>query len=173
MTRGSRILLGHISGAHGVRGDVLVQSYTERPEDIASYGPLLDDTGTRAFSLEVVRSTPRGIIARIPSVADRTAAEALKGTSLYVHRDRLPETPPEEFYVADLIGLAAVSPDGAAVGEVIAVQNYGAGDLLEIRLAGGQKTELIPFTAAFVPEVDVPGGRLAVVPPVATEDEEA
>lgn len=173
MTAEDRILLGHIAGAHGVRGDILVQSYADKPEDIAAYGALTDEAGARAFVLQVLRATPKGIIAHVSGIDDRLAAEALKGTRLYVRRDRLPRTAPGEFYLADLIGLAAVSPEGAAIGEVIAVQNYGAGDLLEIRLADGGKTEFVPFTSACVPAIDVAAGRVMVVPPVAALDEEA
>lgn len=166
-----RILLGKICGAHGVRGDVLVQSYTARPEDIAGYGPFTDESGTRTFTLAVVRTTAKGVIAHLEGVDDRTAAEALEGTGLYIARVQLPETAAEEFYLADLVGLRAVTPEGAAIGEVIGVQNYGAGDILEIRLPDNGSTQLIPFTTAFVPSVDVAGGRIVVVRPVVAEDE--
>jgi len=166
-----RILVGAIAGAHGVRGDVLVQSYTEKPEDIVGYAPLTDESGMRSLELAAVRVTAKGLIARERGINDRAAAEALKGTLLYVDRSKLPATGAEEFYLADLIGRRAVSPEGAMLGEVSGVQNYGAGDLLEIRLSGG-KTELIPFSTAFVPSVDVAGGRVVIVPPAVIEDKE-
>lgn len=169
----SRILLGRIVAAHGIRGDVLVASFTQRPEDIAAYGALSDAAGTRAFRLRVVRVTAKGVVARIEGVGDRSAAEALRGAELWIDRARLPAADANEFYHADLIGLAAVSPTGAVVGRVVGVENYGAGDLLDIRLEGTGRTELVPFTGAFVPEVDVAGGRLVVrMPDEAAEDDD-
>jgi 16S rRNA processing protein RimM len=158
---GSRILLGRIAGAHGIRGEVLIKTFTELPEDIAAYGPLDDGRG-HALRIEAVRVTPRGVVARLAGIADRTAAEALKGASLYVDRERLPAPGEGEFYYADLIGLAAVTPDGHPLGEVVAVHNHGAGDLLELRLAGTGKTELVAFTDAFVPELDLAARRVVV-----------
>jgi 16S rRNA processing protein RimM len=160
----ARILLGRITGAHGTRGDVVIHTYTRVAEDIGAYGPLSDAAGTRRFEIESARTTSKGVVARIAGVADRTAAEALKGVELFVPRDRLPAAAEGEFYHADLIGLSAVDPSGSAIGEIVAVANYGAGDLLEIRLAGG-KIELIPFTEACVPEVDVAARRAVVVMP--------
>jgi 16S rRNA processing protein RimM len=158
---GKRILLGRIAGAHGIRGEVLVKTFTARPGDIAAYGPLDDGRG-RVLRIEDVRATSRGVVARIAGIADRTAAEALKGAPLYVDRDRLPPPGKGEFYHADLIGLAAVAPDGRPLGEVVAVHNHGAGDLLELRLADDGKTELVAFTDAFVPEVDLAASRVVV-----------
>jgi 16S rRNA processing protein RimM len=159
---GKRILLGRIAAAHGIRGEVLVKAFTERPEDIAAYGPL-DDGGGRTFKLKVVRVTPKGdVVARVAGIGDRTAAAALKGVALYVARDRLPPPDDGQFYHADLIGLAAVDPEGRPVGEVIAVYNHGAGDLLEVRLADTGNTELVAFTDAFVPEVDLKSRRVVV-----------
>lgn len=167
-----RILLGRIGAAHGIRGDVLVASFTEPPESIASYGPLWDSSGTRTFRIHVVRVTAKGVIVRIDGVADRTAAEALRGTELWIERARLPAAEANEFYHVDLIGLRAVAPDGGIVGRVVAVENYGAGDLLDIRLEGTSRTELVPFTDAFVPEVDVAGGRVVVRIPEEAPDED-
>jgi 16S rRNA processing protein RimM len=159
------ILLGHISTAQGIRGEVVIKSYTADPEDIAAYGPLLDETGTRAFVITVVRVTKKGVIARIGGVSDRNAAEALRGAKLYIPRDRLPETEEDEVYHADLIGLEAVTTDGEVVGEIIAVQNFGAGDLLEIRLAGQRRTEFVPLDAHFVPQIDMDTGKVTIVMP--------
>jgi len=161
---GRRVLLGHIAGAHGVRGDVLIKAHTAAPESIAAYGLLEDETG-RKLEVNLERVTAKGVIARIAGVADRTAAEKLKGVKLYVAREQLPETAAGEFYHADLIGLAAVDLAGAPVGRIVAVENFGAGDLLEIRLEGAHRTELLPFTDAFVPEVDLARGRVVVVLP--------
>jgi 16S rRNA processing protein RimM len=166
------VLLGHIAGAHGVCGEVLIKSYTDPPEHIAAYGPLTDETGTRAFTIKIVRVTAKGVVARLEGVTDRTAAEALKGLRLYVGREQLPEAGIDEFYHADLIGLTAVSPEGKTVGTVVALQNYGAGDLLEIRLEGSRRTELVPFTNAFVPDVDIAGGRVVIAQPTAGAETE-
>jgi len=160
-----RILLGRIAGPHGIRGDVVIETYTGEPQDIAAYGPLNTEEGTRQLHISVVRVTPKGVIARVAGVGDRTAAETLKGLKLYVDRDRLPAAKKDEFYQTDLVGLKADDRDGQHIGIVAAVQNYGAGDLLEIRLEGKSKTELVPFTDAFVPLVDIAGGRVIVAMP--------
>ena len=158
---GKRILLGRIAAAHGIRGEVLIKTFTERPEDIGAYGPLDDGRG-RALKVKVMRVTPKGVVARIEGIADRNGAEALRGTSLLVDRDRLPAPDDGTFYHADLIGLAAVDPEGSPLGEVVGVHNHGAGDLLELRLAGTGKAELVAFTDAFVPEVDLAARRIVV-----------
>lgn len=160
------ILLGHVAGAHGIRGEVLVKTYTGAPADIAAYGPLTDATGTKSYKLKVVRVTPKGVIARVQGVADRNAAEALKGTALHVARAAMGEPQAGEYYYSDLIGLAAVSPDGAAIGTIKAVENFGAGDLLEIAFAGSGKTEFIAFTDANVPTVDIAACRVIVIIPI-------
>jgi len=167
-----RILLGRIAGAHGIRGEVVIHTYTGAAKDISAYGPLSDETGTRTFRIASARVTAKGVVARLAGVADRTAAEALKGVALYVDRGRLPPATEGEFYHADLIGLVAVDPVGKPIGEIVAVQNYGAGDLLEVRVAGRAKTELVPFTDAFVPEVDIAAGRAVIVLPQASDEEE-
>jgi 16S rRNA processing protein RimM len=161
-----RILLGQIAGAHGIRGDVLVRTFTGKPAAIASYGPLTDATGTKSFKLRVVRVTDKGIVARVEGVNDRNGAEVLRGQELFVDRAKLPAPAETEYYHADLIGLAAVTEDGRELGRVVAIQNFGAGDLVEIQLAGTKATDLIPFTNANVPNVDLAGGRMTVIPPV-------
>jgi 16S rRNA processing protein RimM len=167
-----RILLGQITGAHGIRGDVIVRTHTADPADIAAYGPLTDKDGANPLSLTVIRVSDKGVIARVKGVADRNGAEALKGRELFVARAKLPKTSDAEYYHADLIGLEAVTEDGQPYGRVIAVQNFGAGDLLEIRSNDGRNMEFIPFTNACVPEVDLALGRLIVVPPVMTGEQE-
>ena len=157
----AHICLGQITGAHGIRGEVRVRSFTARAEDVAAYGTLADETGTRNFALKVTGMARGAVRARIDGVADRNAAEALKGTRLFVDRDKLPEPEADEFYQADLVGLAARRADGTPVGRIVAVQNFGAGDTLEIAPdAGG--TFYVPFTADAVPEVDVAAGRVVI-----------
>ena len=168
----TRILLGRITDAHGIRGDVIVHSYAEVAEDIAAYGPLSDKAGTRTFALKIVRVTPKGVVAHIKGLTDRNAAEALKGTELYVARDKLPKTAEDEFYHSDLIGLMAFSPDGNQIGRVVSVQNFGAGELIEIALQGTAKTEFVQFSDAFVPEIDIKAGRLVVILPEAGDGDE-
>jgi 16S rRNA processing protein RimM len=167
--RGKRILLGRIAGAHGVRGEVLIRSYTAESHNIASYGPLSDEHGNRSFEITKLRVTRKGVVARLKGVEDRASAEALAGLDLYAARERLPATAEGEFYYADLIGLAAVDTNGAPIGTIVGVHNYGAGDIIEVRLTGSETTELVPFTAAFVPDVDIAEGRAVVVLPGSTE----
>jgi 16S rRNA processing protein RimM len=119
-----------------------------------------------------VRVTPKGVIARIKGVDDRNAAEALKSTALYVERSKLPKPDEDEFYHTDLIGLAAVSPDGAALGTIDRVLDFGAGTILEIKLTGIAKTELVPFTKACVPTVDLAARQVTVIVPETTLGEE-
>jgi 16S rRNA processing protein RimM len=165
------VLLGRIAGAHGIRGEVLIKSFTAAPEDIGAYGALSTADGSRVFEIASARTTNKGVVARLVGIADRNAAEALKGTDLYIARDRLPPASDGEFYHADLVGMTAVGPDGATLGEIVAVHDFGAGDLLEVRLAGKAKTELFPFTDAVVPEVNVAARRVTVVPPPESDDE--
>jgi 16S rRNA processing protein RimM len=160
-----RVLVGDIGRPQGLQGEVRIRSFTAEPASIADYGPLEDETGTRLFEIESLRVTPKTMSARIKGVTTREEAEALTGTRLYVPRTRLPEREEDEWYHTDLIGLAAQDEDGAEIGRVIAVYNFGAGDLLEIRPAGGGATVLMPFTRETVPEVDVEGGWLRIVPP--------
>jgi len=168
----SRILLGRIVGAHGIRGEVIIHSYAAVPEDVGAYGVLSDKTGTKTFKLSSVRAASKGVIARVAGVSDRNAAEALKGTELYVPRDKLPATQEGEFYVADLIGMTVVDRDGKAIGTVVDAPDFGAGSLLEIRKTGVAQTELVPFTDAYVPHVDLAARRVTVNPVVYAEDDE-
>ena len=165
MSDEKRICLGQITGAHGIRGEIRIRAHTEVPEDITAYGPLESEAGDRRFALSGVRPTKGGIIARVDGVGDRNQAEALKGALLYVDRDKLPEQGDGTWYHADLIGLVALDGRGAALGEIVAVPNYGAGDLLEIRPSDGGATVLVPFTEEVVPDVDLASGWLLVVPP--------
>lgn len=159
---GTSILVGRIGAAHGVRGEVRVKSYTSEPSAIAAYGPLHDESGSRSFEFEALRRVRDDLfVARFKGIADRRTAETLAHTGLYMPRDRLPPLAEEEFFHADLIGLAAETAEGAVLGTVVAVQNFGAGDVLEIAPPAGE-TLLVAFTRATVPLVDLAGGRLVV-----------
>lgn len=160
---GKRVCLGAFAGAHGVRGDVKVKSFTAAPEDVAAYGPVTTDDGRR-FTLTVVRAMKPGIVlARAREIGTREDAAALSGTLFYVDRAALPETEEDEFYLDDLVGLDAFTADGAPAGRVIAVHNFGAGDILELENAPNRKgAVLIPFTKESVPEIDAAAGRLVI-----------
>lgn len=167
------MLLGEFGRAHGLRGEVRLKSFTAEPAAIASYGPLLAEDGRR-FVLTGVRpagAAPDLLIARVEGVADRDAAERLNRTRLYAARAQLPAPAEDEFLAADLIGLAVADSGGAVVGKIVAVPNYGAGDLLEIAPAGGGATVLLPFTKAFVPVIDLAGGRVTIDAPEGLFDE--
>jgi 16S rRNA processing protein RimM len=159
------VLLGDIGRPQGLKGEVRIRSFTAEPGAIADYGALEDETGTRAIEIESLRTDAKGVVARIKGVATREGAEALTGTKLYVPRSRLPEQGEEEWYHSDLIGLAVVDQAEASLGTVVAIHNFGAGDLLEVRPAAGGPDVLVPFTRETVPEVDVEGGWLRMVPP--------
>lgn len=157
-----RVCLGEVVAAHGVRGDVKIKCFTRRPEGIAAYGPVADDAGRR-FDIRVRRSDGETAIAALSGVADRNAAEALRGTRLYVDRARLPEPGEDEFLAADLIGIAVSTQSGEAVGVVAAVQDFGAGSILEIIRDGGD-TIMVPFSRAAVVAIDPGAGRIVLDP---------
>jgi 16S rRNA processing protein RimM len=166
---GSRILMGVIGRPHGVRGLVRVTSYAD---DLTAYGPLSDAEGRRfvlRWSSEGVAEIAELVAGAEVKVTDRTAAEKLINTRLYVDRVRLPEPEDDEFYLADLIGLAAVDRNGAQLGTISAVHDYGAGASLEIEREDDQPL-LVPFTRACVPQVDVAGGRVVIEPPSFADD---
>jgi 16S rRNA processing protein RimM len=161
-----RVCLGQVAGAHGIRGEVRIRTFTEAPEAVADYGPLQDAGGTRTLVILSARPAKTGAIARIEGVASREDAEALRGTELWVDRAALPEQAGDgSYYHADLIGLVALSADGAALGQVVAVHNFGAGDLLEVRPATGGDTVLVPFTEQIVPDIDLQAGWMLMLPP--------
>jgi 16S rRNA processing protein RimM len=169
----SRILLGTITGAHGIRGEVVIKAYTQAPENIAAYGPLVDKSGKRSFAITVKRLTSKGVVAQIEGITTRTAAQELKGIELHADRDSLPAIAESEFYYADLIGLTAIDCRGNTIGEIVSVTNYGAGDLLEVRLLGRMATELIPFAEAFVPQIDLAARRAVVCMPTIVKPDDA
>jgi 16S rRNA processing protein RimM len=163
--RPDRICVGAIAGAFGVGGEVRLKSFCAKPEAIAGYGPLWTEDGTRSFAVTLTRPVAGGLAARLSGVADKEAADALRGRRLYADRAALPALPDDEFYHADLIGLAVHDPGGALLGHVRAVLNHGGGDLLEVHAQGRREPVLIPFTRAVVPTVDLAAGRIVVDPP--------
>ena len=158
-----RVLVGEIVAVHGVRGLVKVRVFTDHPDGLIGYGELSDQAG-RIVRLELRGPTKGGMLAAVEGVRDRTQAEALRGTRLYVSRDALPEADEGEFYQADLIGMGVHLADGTVVGDIKAVQNFGAGDLLEVKLTAQSHTVLVPFTQDVVPVVDLEAGVVTVTP---------
>jgi len=168
------VRLGVFGAAQGVRGEVRVKSFTADPRSIGAYGPLTDASGGRAFRFEAIRPLKNDmIVARVAGVATRDAAQALTGTGLFARRDQLPEPAEGEYYHEDLLGLSAATPEGEPIGEVVAVLNFGAADILEIRPDAGGETILLPFADAFAPQVDFAAGRIIVVLPSDIEDDGA
>jgi 16S rRNA processing protein RimM len=160
--RGARVCLGQLGAAHGIRGEVRLHSFTSDPAAIANYGPLETEDG-RVFEITSLRPAKDHFVATLAGIGDRNAAERLANIKLYVPRDRLPvPEQADEFYHADLIGLAVVDRAGEKLGTVIAIHNFGAGDLIEVRPDAGGNTELVPFDETYVPAVDVAAGRIVV-----------
>lgn len=162
------VLVGAITGAHGIRGEVKLKSFTADPEAIAGYSPLETAKG-RTFEIAKLRAQKEGFIATLKGVTDRNAAEALRGTELFVPRDRLPEPEDDEVYVHDLFGLPVYLADGSLLGEIVDVVDYGAGDLIDVKVEGRADTVLIPFAEGYVLEadgdkvvIDLPEGFLEV-----------
>lgn len=163
--RDTRVCVAQIGAAHGLRGGVHLRSFTEQPEAFAQYGPLETEDGSRRLDIDSVKPSKDGFNVRFVGVTRREQAEALRNVNLYVDRDRLPAADENEFYYADLIGLAAVTPQGEALGEVIALHNFGAGDIVELKLAADGQSVLLAFDEATVPEIDIAGGRIVVAMP--------
>ena len=161
----AQVCVGAIAGAFGVKGEVRLKSFCAIPEDIAAYGPLATEDGATRYDIRLTRPVKNGLAARLSGVATKEQAEALRGVRLYVPRERMPALPEDEFYHADLIGLEVRDTGGTLLGRVRAVQDYGAGDMLEIQPDGGGATLLMPFTLAAVPTVDIARGRIVADPP--------
>ncbi len=160
-----RLCVGVITAPHGVRGQVRVKSFTAEPEDIAAYAPLTDAGGAAEYRLQFVGKAKGVLLAKVEGISDRDAADALRGVELFVERDLLPQIEDsDEFYYADLIGLAAKLPDGSSYGTVKALHDYGAGDMIEFALRGSGDI-VLPFTKDVVPEIDLEAGFVTVEPP--------
>ncbi len=165
-----KILVGVFGAPHGVKGELRLKSYTQDPLAVAAYGPLSGEGG-EIFEIAAARPVKDDIlVVRVKGVADRSGAEKLTNQRLYVARSLMPPPDEEEFYYDDLIGLRAETPAGEVLGTVAALQNFGAGDILEVKPPTGD-TLLLPFTRTVVPMVDLAGGRVIVVPPEETQAE--
>jgi 16S rRNA processing protein RimM len=160
-----RIIVGVIGGAFGVKGELRIKSFCADPEAIADYAPLFTEDGQVFGAIHLVGQASNGLLARVEGIETKEQADALRGTALHAERSRLPSLPDDEYYHADLIGLTVLDTGGNMLGEVRAVLNHGATDLLEIQAPGQRETVLLPFTSAIVPTVDLASGRIIADPP--------
>lgn len=159
----TRICLGAFAGAHGVRGDALVRVFTERPENIAAYGPVTSEDGARRFTLQFIRSAKPGFaVVSAREIANREDALSLKGTRLYIDRAALPAPDEDEFYLDDLVGMTLTEEAGAAIGEVLAIYNFGAGDLVEFRRNNVRGVSVLAFTKSNFPILNITARRMTV-----------
>ncbi|PRD44429.1 ribosome maturation factor RimM [Phyllobacterium phragmitis] len=157
------VQLAVIGAPHGTRGEVRVKTFTGDPLALGDYGLLYDETG-RSFEIMEIRAAKTVVVVRFKGVNDRNAAEKLNGVALFIDREQLPEELDEdEFYHTDLVGLEAVDPEGAAIGRVTGIFDFGGGDLIELSTSG-RRPYLIPFTQSSVPEIDLEAGRLVIDP---------
>jgi 16S rRNA processing protein RimM len=155
------ICIARIGAPHGVRGAVKLWTFTEDPLAVKAYGPLVTKDGARSFEIASAREAKGHLVATLKGVGSREDAERLNGIELYIARDKLPATDANEYYHADLIGLAAVTVANEALGRVVAIHNFGAGDIIEIAPPHGA-TMLLPFTNAVVPSVDLAAGHVVI-----------
>ena len=162
---GPLILVGRVAGAFGVKGEVRITTFTAEPLAVRAYGALLREDGAPGLTLLSAREVKGGVIARVAEVQTRDQAEALRGLKLHVAREALPEPDEDEFYLADLIGMAVEAADGQPLGQVRSVRDFGAGDLLEIAPAQGGEAWYLPFTREAVPEVRLAEAKLIAAPP--------
>jgi 16S rRNA processing protein RimM len=156
------VCIARIGAAHGTAGEVRLWPFTARAESVAAYGPLQTADGTQTFEIEAFRQAKDFLVIRLKGVTDRVAAERLRNVDLYVPRERLPAPEPDEFYHSDLIGLEAQDTAGKPIGVVVAVHNFGAGDILELAPKTGGDTVMLPFSTATVPSVEVAIGRVVL-----------
>jgi 16S rRNA processing protein RimM len=165
------VLIGKVTGAFGVQGELRIAAYTETPLALLNYRTLLREDGQPALTLLSGRSFKGGVIAKAKEAQTKTEADKLRGLALYAPRSALPPPQEDEFYLTDLIGLKAETAEGTVLGRIKAVPNFGAGDLLEIQPAKG-KSWYLPFTREAAPEVDIAGGRVVVDPPAEVSDKD-
>jgi 16S rRNA processing protein RimM len=166
-----QICIARIGAAHGVRGAVKLWTFTEDPLAVMQYGALATKDGSRSFEIATAREAKGHLVATLKGIATREDAERLNGVELYIAREKLPATVEDEYYHTDLIGLAAVDAADQPLGRVIAIHNFGAGDIIEIAPPHGA-TMLLPFTNAVVPSVDLAGGRVVIELPAEIEGDD-
>jgi 16S rRNA processing protein RimM len=166
-----KICVARIGAAHGVRGAVKLWTFTEDPLAVKAYGPLSTKDGTRHFEVTSAREAKDHLVTTFEGVTTREEAERLNGVELYIPREKLPAAGEDEYYHADLIGLAAVTTSDQPLGHVVAIHNFGAGDIIEIAPVQGA-TMLLPFTNAVVPTVDLAGGRVVIELPEEIDGDE-
>ena len=165
-----RIRVARIGAAHGVRGEVKLWPFTQDPLAVADYGLLETEDGARRFEIETLRAAKDHLVARLKGVGDRDAAEKLRNTDLFISRDKLPKIDEEDtYYHADLVGMSAISPEGVPLGNVTAIHNFGAGDLIEIATTAGGEPLLLPFTETVVPNIDTALRQITIVLPSVIE----
>ncbi|MFL5237948.1 MAG: ribosome maturation factor RimM [Rhizomicrobium sp.] len=164
------VLLGVVIGAQGLKGEVKVKTFTETPEKLGAYGELHTKDG-RKLVIANARAAKDVAVVQLEGIADRDAAESLKGVEFYIPRGALPAAEEHEFYHADLVGLRAEDTEGRAVGNVIAIHNFGAGDVIEMAREDGGGTVLMPFTREIVPTIDIAAGRIVIAAPEEVEAE--
>ena len=158
-----RVCLGIVVGAKGIKGEVRIKSFTAEPADVAAYGPVDSEDGKASWALNVVGEAKGAVIARLKGVTDRNQADALKGVKLYVHRSKLPPADEGTYYHADLVGMDVVLTTGETKGKVVAVLNFGGGDIIEVG-DGQSETTMVPFSSEAIAEVNVSERLIRVVP---------
>lgn len=159
----ARICVGVVVGVKGVKGEVRIKSFTENPVDVGAYGPVESEDGTRTWELKAVGEAKGAVVARLKGIADRDQAEALKGEKLYVARAKLPQPAEGTYYHSDLVGMNVVLTSGESKGAVVAVHNFGAGDIIEVG-DGVTATVMVPFSSAAIAEVNIKDGVIRVKP---------
>ncbi|MDB5432611.1 MAG: rimM [Caulobacter sp.] len=165
----SMILVARVAGAFGVKGEVRITTFTEDPLAVAGYRELKSQDGGPALTVLSARVAKGGVVARAKDVDTKEAADAIRGLALYVARADLPQPDEDEFYLTDLVGLTVVTPTGETLGRVKTVQNFGAGDIIEVDPQAGGQTWYLPFTRDAVPSVDIAGGKIVATPPQEVE----
>lgn len=164
MTKKKRVCIGAFAGAHGVKGEAKVKTFTECEDGVARYGAAESEDGERRFTLKFIRALKPGLaLVAAPEIKNREDAAALAGTRLYVGRERLPPPDKDEFYIEDLVGIEAEDETGASLGRVVAAYNFGAGDVIELSgVPGVRAPAMIPFTREAAPKVDIAGGKIII-----------
>ncbi|MEE2745718.1 MAG: ribosome maturation factor RimM [Pseudomonadota bacterium] len=168
----NRICVGVVTGPHGLNGAVKIKSYMVSKEDIAAFGPVTDKTGKSTYNVQLKSSNNRNLIAELSGVEDRDASESIVGTELYLPRNVLPKLADNEFYYSDLLGLTVTDTEGQLIGKISLIDNYGAGEVMEVNLKEGG-TRMFRMSREVVPEINLRKGQVIINPPdeiIADED---